>query len=437
VTLRVLAAGLAFLILAGACSGKSTPLQGTPAPASASATADIASPTAGFNARPADGPASFDAQRTLGHIEMLSKTIGPRVSGTDGETRAATYVADQFRADGYDVEIMPFTFQGNRFRAGRVTAGSATFDAVTMAGSPGGSVSAPAVFVGFAESAGIGAQSLAGKVAVADRGTLLFGEKYRAVRDAGAVALVVLNNQPGVISGDLREQAAFPVVMVSGEDAPALRDAARTGMMIKVEAPDGDAGQAVNVIARPAKDAACAVLVGGHHDTVPSTGGANDNASGTAEVLELARAFAADGIDRGLCFVTFGAEESGLYGSTALANRLKTEGTLPVLMVNLDVAGIGSTVNIIGDQPYRQRALDVAQSLNIPAQPTALPVNTGSDHQSFQQVGVPVLYLESGDFSTIHTPADVIGDIQLDELKRIGDVAYATIEQVLPDVARG
>jgi len=434
---------LALLILgliAAGCSDRE------PAPAAASAeaittsaaaeTTPAASPTQAVNARTADGPATFDEQRTLAHIEALSKTIGPRVSGTDGETRAANYIAGQFRAGGYDVEIMSFTFDGDRFRGGSVVAAGKTYETLTMSGSPGGSVSGPAVFVGVADAEGIAGRSLAGKVAISDRGVLKFGEKYQAVRDAGAVALVVLNNQPGIISGDLREEALFPVVMVSGEDAPALRAAADAGSTIKVEAPYPKVSSALNVLARPAKGATCRVIVGGHHDTVPSTGGANDNASGAAEVVELARAFAADGIDDGLCFATFGAEESGLYGSAALVKRFQADDQLPALMVNLDVAGIGSVVNVIGDPTYRQKALDVAQSLGISAQASSLPANTGSDHQSFQAVGVAVLYFESGDFGTIHTPADTIADIQVAELKRIGDVAFAAIKRLLPEIAR-
>jgi Iap family predicted aminopeptidase len=421
-------------VVAAGCSDKA------PAPAvttaESTATGPAASPSQAPNARQADGPAAFDEQRTLAHIEALSKTIGPRVSGTDGEARAASYIADQFRSDGYDVEILSFTFDGDRFRGGSLVAGGKSYEALTMSGSPGGSVSGSAVFVGVADAEGLAGRDLAGKVAISDRGVLKFGEKYQAVRDAGAVALVVLNNQPGIISGDLREEARFPVVMVSGEDAPALRAAAAAGSTVTVVAPDPKVSTALNVLARPARGATCRVIVGGHHDTVPSTGGANDNASGAAEVVELARAFAADGIDGGLCFATFGAEESGLYGSAALVKRFQAEGQLPALMVNLDVAGIGSVVNVIGDPSYRQKALDVAQSLGIPAQASSLPANSGSDHQSFQQVGVPVLYLESGDFATIHTPADVVANIQVAELKRIGDVAFAAIKQLLPEIAR-
>ena len=176
----------------------------------------------------------------------------------------------------------------------------------------------------------------------------------------------------------------------------------------------------------------CEVIVGGHHDTVPGAPGANDNASGTATVLELARAFAADGLDPGLCFATFGAEESGLHGSQALAARLQHEGTLPRLMVNLDVTGIGTSVQVIGSPQPAQRALELARQLGIPAERDELPANAGSDHASFARLGVPVVFFTSGDFQGIHSPADVAERVDPAELDRVGDLAYATIKAYMP-----
>ena len=57
------------------------------------------------------------------------------------------------------------------------------------------------------------------------------------------------------------------------------------------------------------------ILVGAHHDSVDGAPGANDDASGTATVLELARVFANAPTDTDIRFVTFGAEENGLLGS--------------------------------------------------------------------------------------------------------------------------
>jgi Zn-dependent M28 family amino/carboxypeptidase len=278
------------------------------------------------------------------------------------------------------------------------------------------------------DQAGIAGQDLTGKVAVADRGSVRFGDKLDNVRAAGAAALVVVNNAPGSFSGVLGKIVEIPAVGVRQDAGDRVRDAARAGLALTVTVPAGTGGQGANVIARPRPEARCDILVGGHYDTVPAAPGANDNASGTANVIELARAFAAAGPRDGLCFAAFSGEESGLHGSRALAERLQSDGALPRYMVNLDVTGGGTGIEVIGSPEPSRVALDAAGRLNIPAGATRLPENFGSDHQSFERLGVPVVYLSSGDFSAMHTPDDTADRIDPATLDRIGDLAFATIE---------
>ena len=387
----------------------------------------------------ATGPLEFEGSRALEHVRVLAEEIGPRVSGTDAERQTADYLSAQLRSYGYDVEVMEFSFSGDRFnRIGSVREGDASFEALALVGSASGKLEGAAVFVGLADDAGIAGKDLKGKVAVAMRGTIPFADKYEKAKAAGASALVIINNAPGPVSGDLRREATIPVVAVPGEAEGRLKAAATAGATVSVDAPGGDSTEALNVIARPTSDAACTVLVGGHHDTVPAAPGANDNASGTAAIVELARAFAADGtLDAGLCFATFGAEESGLYGSAALASRLKDEGRLPKYMVNIDVAGIGRGVSVTATTGLGQRVLGHASELGIQARVSELPANTGSDHASFREVGVPVVFIWSdGDFP-IHTPEDAFGLIELDELERVGDLNQRVIADFVAEVARG
>ncbi len=191
------------------------------------------------------------------------------------------------------------------------------------------------------------------------------------------------------------------------------------------------------MLARSASGGACDVLVGGHFDTVPNAPGANDNASGTANVIELARAMAADGLDSGVCFAAFSAEESGLFGSDAMLQRLSAENHSPRVMVNLDVTGIGTGVDLVGDRKTVTAALDVAARLNIKAVRSELPANSGSDHQTFQTAGIPAIWFFSGEFGTIHSSGDVAADIDVAELDRVGDLAYTVIADLVRQFARG
>ena len=191
------------------------------------------------------------------------------------------------------------------------------------------------------------------------------------------------------------------------------------------------------MIARPAEGARCELLAGGHHDSVPAAPGAIDNASGVAIVLELARLFAADGLDEGLCFATFGAEESGLWGSIALATKWREGGELPRVMVNFDVTARGDIVGLIGDKELVGRVEALLKEAGFPASPSALPPNAGSDHMSFAEAGVPVLFFSDAILGDIHTPADVFELVEPDALDRFGDAGALAIDALLAEIAEG
>jgi hypothetical protein len=107
-------------------------------------------------------------------------------------------------------------------------------------------------------------------------------------------------------------------------------------------------------------------------------------------------------------------------------------------MVNVDVAGIGNGVEVTASAGLGQRVLQHAQDLGINAELGDLPANSGSDHMSFRELGVPVVFIwANGSFPTIHTPEDVFEDIQVDELERVGDLNYAVIADFVAEVARG
>lgn len=427
---RALAPFLVFvLVVAAGCTGRDSDAASPPG---------AASPSAGATPSPTPlGSDHFEAGRALAHIQELAGTIGPRVAGSSGEDRAIRYIAAQFRDAGYTVEIQPFSFDGDPFRPAEVTTAAGTHAASTMSGSLPGEVQAVAVFVGTADASGMSGKDLAGKVAVADRGGPTFREKYDAVHDAGAAALIVVNNQPGVFTGTINTRGEFPVVSMTQPDGASVREAAIAGQPVTVTSRGGVEGRSTNLLARPTADAVCTVLVGGHHDSVPGAPGAHDNASGTASVVELARALAVPAPRPGVCFATFGAEESGLHGSEAMVDAMKEKGALPRYYINLDMTGEGSLVSVMGTAEFQRQAVALAETLKIPARADELPAFLGSDHQSFQRAGVPSVMLTTDDDGEFHTPLDTPDRMQPDELQRIGTLAQALILQLVAQVARG
>lgn len=92
------------------------------------------------------------------------------------------------------------------------------------------------------------------------------------------------------------------------------------------------------------------ILIGAHYDTVPGSPGADDNATGIAVLLELARSFAAQPLRYPVRLVAFDLEEYGLIGSDAYATLLRQQGQPLRLMLSLEMLGYCS--NLPGSQQY-------------------------------------------------------------------------------------
>lgn len=438
--IRLLMAAVLVALLA-ACGGESaSPAPAPtrpPATATSSQPAPEATPDQAAPSRPAPNVAApgHDIDRAMAHLSLLSTVIGPRVSGSPEAREAVAYIAGVLRGYGYAVEVMKFDYQ-TRFRLATVTVGEETIEGVALNGeaTPEKSAEGPAHDDRSQEGA-----TPAGAISIRERGSNDPGDGllYMSASRADAAGLIIVNRDRwGLWGFPIPLRDAIPVVLVHQSEGERLAQAARDGAIIRVTI--GPARpSAANVIARPAPGARCDIVAGGHHDTTPGSPGALDNASGVAIVLELARAFAADGLDDGLCFATFGAEESGLFGSAALARRWADAGELPEFMMNFDVTARGGAVEVIGTPALVGEAVDLLNGAGIAAFASSLPPGYGSDHASFVDVGVPVIFLSDGDVSLIHTPADVFDEVEPVAVDRIGDAGALILQTLLAEIAEG
>ena len=407
------AAALAALVLAlAACSGAGEP---PPAPGS-----------------PAPAPERADAARAFAHVRALAGGIGPRVAGSPAEARAADYVAGQLAGLGYEVSIEPFPVPPAPGSAELRAPGlDAPLPATFMTGAPRRAAEGPVVPVpGPGTAADFSAVEVEGAVAVVRRGVLTFAEKARNAERAGAAALLVVNGEPRELRGTLGEaRPALPVLGVSsgsGEAIDALR-AASAGARIAV-APGGGAVESQNVVGRPG-GSACAAYLGAHYDSVPASPGANDNASGVALLIELARALRGEPGAGSLCVVAFGAEEVGLVGSRAFVAAHDVAGA--GFMLNFDMVSKLTTPVFVGDAALAGYAAGVASELGEPIGAGALPPGASSDHASFQAAGVPAITVHSGDDPFLHLPGDDVANASADDLGRMIRVSRELARRLL------
>ncbi len=171
-----------------------------------------------------------------------------------------------------------------------------------------------------------------------------------------------------------------------------------------------------NVIARKVGQQDSFWLVGAHYDHLGRIGrtvfwGANDNASGVAFLLLLAKRIQRDTLPAGVVFIGFGGEEAGLLGAYYFVGRHARELKHLKGMLNFDLVGFGEKgIAVVGaaDQPdfwarvvrYRPQDLTEVPHLLRPNAPN-------SDHYPFREKGYPALffYLQGGP-GYYHDPLD-------------------------------
>ncbi len=205
------------------------------------------------------------------------------------------------------------------------------------------------------------------------------------------------------------------------------------------------------------------VVVGAHYDHIgmrPDVkgddkifNGADDNASGVAGVLQIARAFAASGVrpQRTVIFALWDAEESGLVGSGYFSRTFEgmdkiracfnldmigrdddgekgqlmlfsTDTLSYIRIAREDIAAWGMGILPVSFEDYRAsasgRQIPVVKEGRIPG---------GSDHQSFHMAGVPVYFINTGIHADYHRPGDEADKIDLQKMTDISKMAYLTL----------
>jgi hypothetical protein len=163
--------------------------------------------------------------------------------------------------------------------------------------------------------------------------------------------------------------------------------------------------------------------------------GADDNASGTAAVMEMARYFAKlPRPKRGILFVAFAGEEIGLLGSAHLAGNMPYELANCAAMINLDMIGrmkdgkfyIAGAATGTNFKAIVEQALEGETGLR-PELSDSLAIG-GSDHTSFSSRQVPALFFFSGLHADYHKPSDTWDKIEAAPFAKLVSVVAATAE---------
>lgn len=421
------------------------------------------------------------ARGAMAHVRYLADdALQGREVGTPGARCAAEYVAAQLREAG----LRPGGKDGSYYHAFTIRKGAElrAGNTLTVAGrsltvseewtplgfSAATTVQAPLIYGGSGLSRPGNPDDryahieLDGRTVVVESGDpdAASGSSLRAdphfkatvAQGRGAAGIVVLLPDGRALpTPDEETRAALdiPILVVAGEAADEVRAAAEEEAAAEVATDVRPVMTEVrNVVAvLPGSDPELRdeyVIVGAHFDHLGYGGegsldpdsravhnGADDNASGTAGLLEIARRLA-DGPApaRSVLFIGFTGEERGLWGSA----RFVADPTIPmenaVAMLNLDMVGRmtddGLTAFGMGTaQEWEGLLRAVNATLDDPVELALSPDGYGpSDHASFYGEGIPVLHFFTNTHAEYHRPEDDWDLINAQGLERV--VALAT-----------
>lgn len=373
------------------------------------------------------------------HIEALEAIAaangGNRAAGTPGYDRSAEYVARQLEGAGYRVRFEEFDFPFYEERNPPVLLaggpeGAPPREALrTLMYSGSGDVTGrlQAVDLGFepgatelpASTSGCEKEDFEGfergRIALVRRGTCPFQAKVDNATMAGAAGIIIMNegrgNDTGTFGGRLSQSALIPVLGVTTDLGRALLaqslDPASPPVRLAVQVETGTRTTR-NVLAERPDATGEVVVVGAHLDSVPEGPGMNDNASGTAAVLQNALDLAREPQGtRALRFAFWGAEERGLVGSRHHVDALPEEERRRIrFYINLDMVGsvnFGRFIQLSQTERTAETA-GIIQAFTDHFEARKLPVEErarnqrgfGSDDAAFAAKNIPTLGLFTG-----------------------------------------
>ena len=463
---------------------------------------------------------AITAEELRTHVKYLaSDELEGRGSGTEGNRKAAQYIAEEFRTYG----LKPAGTNGSYFQefefVSSVKLGSHNKLALERSGkvvrsltldvdfrpfgfSANGKVNAPAVFAGY----GIVANELQyddyagldvkGKVVFALRygpdgndnhspfyRFTSFRNKARYARGKGAAALIIVDvekDEPlklsfdqshassGIPCASMRATILEDVLTPLGHSLSGIRDSIKASRRpVAFELPYVTVSLETEIEKIMAKTANVlgylegidpalkteVVVIGAHFDHLGYGGegsgslvphlheihnGADDNASGTAALLELAQQFAAaPSRARTVVFIAFSGEELGTLGSQQYVNNPFFPLERTVAMINMDMVGRltdnALTVYGTGTSP---EWISILKKYNTPSLSdtfalTFVPDGFGpSDHASFYGKDIPVLFFFTGTHNDYHKPSDDWDEINYEGEERIVRYIYNIANEI-------
>lgn len=354
---------------------------------------------------------------------------GNRAAGAQGHVRSARYVGTLLKLAGYKVSYEDFEFTyveplAEKLKVLGPNERDLPVNLMTYTRStPEGGTEAPVAVVPKDDSTGCEAADFegadyTGRIALMQRGSCTFADKQAQAADAGAAGAIIYNNTDGALNGTIGDPEAgrIPTGGISQQDGEALAAEAADGeVSVNLEIREfQEQRRTPNVIAETrGGDPDNVVMLGAHLDSVGDGPGINDNASGSAGLLEtalqLARADKRGAHQNGahqnkVRFAFWTAEELGLIGSEHYVAELsEAERDDIALYLNFDMIASpnyglfvydGDDSDGVGEGPGPEGSAQLEAGINdfLRArgdEPRGTDFDGRSDYGPFIEAGIP------------------------------------------------
>jgi aminopeptidase YwaD len=388
---------------------------------------------------------------------LASDSLLGREAGTIGEQMASDYISGQMKqigllpkGDSLGSFLSPFRMSYPViFKEAKLMVNDIEFKHIEEFGatdlSSQGNITAPLINIGRGinnsdNSNGDIQEKIRGKIVVID-----IAYRQRKAENPEVLSHIISNIKSAVLNGAVgiilhnssrkptenllfgspfTESLNVPVVYIARLPYNKIARIKTATCKLSVEI-DRSISKPANVVGWIDNKSSKTVVIGAHYDHVGITrsrtgadktpqihNGADDNASGTAALLELARwAVNNESLKYNYIFVAFSAEEKGLFGSKAFCSLPWISPSNIVYMLNMDMVGRlgcqGDTMSVLGvaSSPAWDGLLDKTAHPGF----SLKRINGApafSDHAPFLKKGIPVIYFTTGIHPDYHTPKD-------------------------------
>lgn len=365
------------------------------------------------------------------HIETLCLGFGSRHCGSQGERQTAEYIERYFSDLGLEVISEEYPARGwefESFELYNVTKDRPVSGATACFYSGSVDMEDTLLVLSYDALKNLEEQPVAGRICFVTHNSpnMYCHQLSEVLESMGAAAVIFAGTKMGPAADTKFTRSPYisriATASVNMDGAYDIMRNAGDTYRLHICARSYDA-RSRNVIARIGSGDRKAVI-GGHYDTAPLIQGANDNASGTAMVLELARLMRDVELHMTLDFVAFSAEEycenAGPVGSTAYVNLHAEE-------------NIRWFLNCDGCADYftdTQLALGHREKLpELTCRYRSIDKTNGGDNGPFCNAGIPAVWLGNGPrFGMLHTAEDSVDKLDYD---LVADTFFQTYDLLL------